>query len=316
MNKFFSLVLAGLILTISSCMQRGGEEDERLIIFHAGSLSVPFKEMTESFRAKHPGLDIRVEIAGSVACARKITDLNKPCDIMASADYRVIEEMLIPEHAQWNIPFAANEMVIAWESETTALDADSWYKVLAGEEVRYGRSDPDADPCGYRTLQLLKLAERHYAEEGLAAQLAAKDERYIRPKEVDLLALLESGSIDYMFIYRSVAEQHGLEYLSLPEEINLAEPSLDDWYGQVSVEIRGNQPGEKISLPAAAMVYGITQLTDAPNPEMATAFLQFVLGPEGQAIMQRNGQQSLIPAETPRYEHIPEALREYALQPK
>src|SRR5512138_1457549 len=69
-----------------------------LVIFHAGSLSVPMKEAANAFMKLNPGVKVQLESAGSVASARKITDLNRPCDIMASADYSVIDNMLIPKY--------------------------------------------------------------------------------------------------------------------------------------------------------------------------------------------------------------------------
>ncbi|MBU0879785.1 tungstate ABC transporter substrate-binding protein WtpA, partial [Patescibacteria group bacterium] len=45
---------------------------EELIIFHAGSLSIPFEEMEVNFEKKYPDVDVVREIGGSRACARKI----------------------------------------------------------------------------------------------------------------------------------------------------------------------------------------------------------------------------------------------------
>jgi len=96
--------------------------------------------------------------------------------------------------------------------------------------VAVGRADPDRDPCGYRTVMVLQLSEKHYGLPELADHLLAKDQRFIRPKETDLLALLESGEIDYLFIYRSVIEQHKLKMVSLPSEVNLSSPAMADCY--------------------------------------------------------------------------------------
>ena len=65
-------------------------------------------------------------------------------------------------------------------------------------------------------------------QEGLAEELRQKHGgKYIRPKETDLLALLEAGEIDYLFIYRSVAGQHGLKMILLDDEINLKSSALN-----------------------------------------------------------------------------------------
>lgn len=41
--------------------------------------------------------------------ARMISELGKSADIMASADFTVIDKALIPAHADWNIRFATNQ---------------------------------------------------------------------------------------------------------------------------------------------------------------------------------------------------------------
>ncbi|MHC4482999.1 MAG: substrate-binding domain-containing protein, partial [Planctomycetota bacterium] len=190
-----------------SCSEVSG----KLVIFHAGSLAVPFKQMCEQFNKHYPHIRIFREAAGSRVCARKVADLNRSCDVIASADYTVIETLLIPEYADWNIKFASNEMVIAFRSDSRRakqINKDNWYDILLEKDVTFGRSDPNSDPCGYRTVLVLTLAEKFYNRPGLASRLLAKDRRYIRPKEVDLLALLEADELDYVLIYRSVAQQH------------------------------------------------------------------------------------------------------------
>ena len=106
------------------------------------------------------------------------------------------------------------------------INSDNWYEILLNKNVAFGRSDPNADPCGYRSVLTMKLAEKYYKKVGLAAEMLKKDHKYIRPKEVDLIALLEAGEMDYFFIYRSVAEQHKMKYVILPDEINLKTPAF------------------------------------------------------------------------------------------
>ena len=287
-----------------------------LIIFHAGSLSVPFKEAADSFQKEYPDVEVKLEAAGSVDCARKITELNRQCDIMASADYKVIDKLLIPEYTGWLIPFAANEMVLVYHEQSRHVErvsAGNWPDLLLKDGVYYGRSNPDSDPCGYRAVLTIKLAEEHYKSRGLASQLLAKDNRFIRPKETDLLALLESGALDYAFLYRSIAEQHGLPYITLPDSINLGAPDLADHYAEATVDIAGDEPGNTMTMKGEPMVYGVTMMKQAPNPEVAKAFLQFLLAREkGMAIMEKNGQPSLVPASTQFYQEIPGELREFA----
>lgn len=287
-----------------------------LIIFHAGSLSVPFKKIATEFTKIHPDVKVLREAAGSRSCARKISDLNRRADIMASADYTVIDKLLIPEYASWNIRFASNEMAIVFHHNSRGADdigRDNWHQVLLRKNVAFGRSNPNADPCGYRAVLTMKLAEKYYGMDGLADQMLVKDNEYIRPKETDLLALLESNTIDYIFLYRSVAEQHKLDFILLPDEVNLKKPSLTDYYKTASVKISGKKPGTFITKTGAPMVYGVTIPKNAPNPEVAFAFVEFLLTEDkGMAIMKAEGQPSVIPAYSDTYDQIPDGLKRFA----
>jgi len=323
------IYLISIIILLSSCVNTDKENKSdfknnsisgELIIFHAGSLSVPFKEIAKEFKKEYPEVNIKAEIAGSVACARKITDLKRRCDVMASADYAVIDKMLIPEYADWDIKFASNEMVIAFNEKSgnkSKINKNDWYDILLKEDVNYGRSDPNSDPCGYRSVLVIKLAEKKYDKPGIVEELLNKDIRFIRPKEVDLLALLETNTIDYIFIYRSVAEQHGLEYILLPDSINLKDPELKDFYSSVSIDINGKKPGEFIIRKGEPMVYGVTILNNAPNKKAAISFIKFLLSKnKGIKIIEKNGQPSLVPSFTSTFSKIPDELKEFAKAPE
>ncbi len=286
-----------------------------LVIFHAGSLSVPFKEIAAEFKKLHPQVNIRMEAGGSVASARKITDLDKPCDIMASADYAVIDKMLIPKFTDYNIKFASNELCVVYSEKSryaNQISAKNWIDVLLKKDVAFGRSDPNSDPCGYRTEMMLQLAEKYYKKSGLYGKFIAKDNEYMRPKETDLLALLETNSIDYIFLYRSVAVQHKLKYLILPDAINLKSAEFTTQYSAAKVEINGNKPGLKQTMTGEPMIYSFTILRNATNKAAAIAFAEFLLQKEkGQAIMARNGQPSVVPSKVENYDKVPARLKPF-----
>lgn len=307
------LVIIASTLLLFSCSS--GNKNKKLIIFHAGSLSVPFKQMKEQFEKENPEIEIFLESSGSVQCARKITDLKKDCDIMASADYTIIDKMLIPDYTQWNIKFAGNEMAIVYHDESKYADEindQNWHEILLREDVYFGRSDPNSDPCGYRAILTTQLAEDYYEIPEFSEKIINKNNEYIRPKEVDLLALLESNTIDYIFLYRSVAQQHGLKYLTLHDSVNLKNPELEDYYKTSSTEITGKTPGTKITVYGEPMVYGITILKDAPNKEPALKFFQFIFSDQGAQIMEQNGQPLIAPSNSETYENIPDELKKFA----
>ncbi|MEA1926606.1 MAG: tungstate ABC transporter substrate-binding protein WtpA, partial [Candidatus Auribacterota bacterium] len=262
-----------------------GEVSGKVIIFHAGSLSVPFSVMEKNFEKMYPDINIEREAAGSRTCARKIVDLKKPCDIMASADYRVIDNLLIPKYADWNIRFATNRMVLAYTDRSEfagKITGKNWFTILARKGVVWGHADPNLDPCGYRSLMVLQLAEIYYRQPGLYQKLIRnRPKGNIRPKSVELISLLQTGNMDYAWEYRSVAIQHGLKYLELPLQINLGAPGLDNFYRQARVKISGKRPGESIELRGQSITYGVTLLPRAPDPGAAELFLSYLLSPGG-----------------------------------
>jgi molybdate/tungstate transport system substrate-binding protein len=309
---FFLLTL--LFVSFPGCRNSAADREKEIIIFHAGSLSVPFRQLADEYIKLNPGAKILMEPAGSLVCARKVTELRKPCDIIASADYMVIDELIIPEYASWSIKFATNEIVIAFREESrysSEIDSSNWMNILLRDDVVYSRSDPDSDPCGYRSVMTFKLAEKYYGVPGLEERLTVKDKNFIRPKEVDLIALVEAGAADYMFQYKSVARQHNLKYIELPDRINLGNPLLNEHYNSVSVDVAGKTPGSKMTVRGDYINYSLAVLRDAPNNKGATDFVSFMLSPEGVEIFMRNGQDPVSPPETEQPSMIPSGLKKY-----
>ncbi|MFA7116406.1 MAG: substrate-binding domain-containing protein [Bacteroidales bacterium] len=289
-NKYFLLIL--FVPFLFSCTQN----NEQIKIFHAGSLSMPFKTIADSFKVSHPNVDFIMEASGSIDCARKITELKKECDIMASADYTVIDKLLLPKYTDSNIVFAGNEMSIVYTKNSRYHDEindQNWFKILLKPDVFYGRSDPNSDPCGYRSILVMKLAQQYYNNKSPfdINEFLAKDHRFIRPKEVDLIALLDSGALDYIFLYKSVAIQHGLPYLELPDEINLSNKEFANHYASVSVKVRGSSPKDSIIIKGTPMTYSLCILKNAPNKKLANEFVNFILDKNhGMKILKEMGQ--------------------------
>ena len=298
-RRLLCLLLAACLVPAAGCKDDKESGEISMAVFTAGSLSIPFRDVSRRFMELHPGTRVLAEAAGSRDTARKVSDLGRRCDVLGSADHQVVENLLMPAHAAFNIVFATNEMALAYTKKSRQQDritAANWHEVLLDPKVSFGRSDPDRDPCGYRTVMLFQLAERHYKVAGLARRLEQKDgRRHIRPKETDLVALLEVGQIDYIFTYRSLAIQHGLKFLTLPAQINLSAPSMAARYRAARVKVTGKKPGQTITRVGAPIAYSVTIPKKAPNRRLAEGYLDLLLSAEGQAIIKRNGQGPVIP---------------------
>jgi len=296
---FYFLAFSLICACTFPAERRSPHVSDELIIFHAGSLTFPVDKLSTAFEELYPGVEILSEAAGSRITARKVSELGREADIVMSADYQVINTLLIPEYAMWNIQFATNSMVIVYSDHSTysgEVNPENWYEILTRDGVVVGRSNPHADPNGYRTLLVWQLAESHYGHPGLYDSfLAASPEENIRPKEVDLIPLIQTGEMDYAFSYHSIALQHDLAYIDLPPEIDLSDPSYEEFYSLATVELDGHTPGAVILRQGEPIIYGVTIPNNAPNPDLAVQFLQFLFSPDGREILSNQGQIPFIP---------------------
>ncbi len=308
-----------------------------LTIFCAGSLKIPLDKVADVVKKSY-GTVVHIVPSGSVEAVRKVTDLGLRPDIVAVADYRLIPKMLVPKYTNWYLVFASNQIVITFTSKSKYADymlkhPDKWYEVLARKDVKFGFSDPNKDPCGYRAVGVIALSSIYYYNSSILKSLIldktnikvkevnGKLEVYvpavlkvkasdliIRPKSVDLIALLESGALDYAFEYKSVAIQHGLKYVELPKKINLSDPSLKDWYAKVVIHLLvGNS--KEVAMPLAPIAYGITILSNAKHYDAAVNFIKVLLGSDGREIFKECGQPILT--KPLAYGNVPEVLRSY-----
>ena len=292
-------------------------EKQKVIIYHAGSLSVPFAKIEQQFEKRHPELDRIRKAGGSTKMARLISDQGHPADIMASADYAVIDKSLIPAKASWNIRFAANQMVLCYTDQSryaNDINADNWYDILARNDVSWGHSDPNLDPCGYRSLMVLQLAEKYYNQPGLYDRLIAnRPKENIQAKAIELVELLRNGKMDYGWEYLSVAVQNDLNYVQLDDHINLGNYKFDKYYRRAQVKVTGKKQGTWITRTGKSCTYGVTLIKDGRNPDGALLFLAYLLDPQGGLdILNSLGQPPFVPCRVPTqqaFEIMPAQLK-------
>jgi len=281
--------MAVLLIGIAAivCPMHAHAADSNVVrVFHADSLRAYAGDLAAAYQAAHPGSEVQHEGSGSLDAIRKITDLHRPCDVLITADWRLLTASR-PGLGGWAVVFAGNSMGILFtekSKDAAAISADNWFDILDRPGVRYGHSNPARDPAGYWTLILWRLAENFYRKPGLAKRLAAGCPlSNIRPHNIDLISLLESGDLDYYFGYASDARLGPLKFLSLPPQINLSDVAMRKDYAVVTVKAGG------ATIAGAPIAYGVTIPNDAPNPSGAMDFVKLILGAQGQAIAAKAG---------------------------
>src|SRR6266511_3032190 len=107
-----------VFLAFVACRSQRSE----VVIFHASSLSSVLSDAADLFRKQNPQARVRLEPSGSQVAARKVSELGMRADIVAVADAQLVDKMMIPSHALWNVVFATNELVIAHKDHSKGTD--------------------------------------------------------------------------------------------------------------------------------------------------------------------------------------------------
>lgn len=251
-----SLFLVALCL-IACAEPRPEPPKAPITVFAAASLARPLKVLADSFARDHRIVS-RAELGGSMEQVRKITELGRIPDVLLLVDDETIAS-LMPSHLDWYVRFATNRLVIAYSARSRHADSvtsDNWFDVLARKDVRVGRADPNVAPAGKHALVVLKRAEAFYARKGLEQRLLTRaSAEYVRPNATELAALLETGEVDYILDYESVARQYGFKFVPLPSDV------------------------------ADVVLYGMSVPRRAANFSGGVEFAAFVLSDEGKQIL-------------------------------
>lgn len=201
-------------------------------------------------------------------------------------------------------PVASTQIVLAYSPKSkfaaafAAAKGDDWLKVLQSPGLRFGRTDPVADPQGQYVLYAMQLAALYYKQPALATSITGPAENSAQifpmvsnPKifsETSLLSRLQEGQIDATLGYQSAIVSQKLPFITLPAEINFSDPALSKtWYSKASLTL--TQKGVTKTVHPGLLVFYAMVLKNAPNPAAAAAFVDFLGGPKGQAVFAKYG---------------------------
>jgi len=287
--------------------------DAPLVVYTAASLARPMRQALDAYAAR-TGVKGVLESGGSLEHARKLTELGRVPDLLVLADHEVFPRLLMPAHVDWYVRFARNRMVIAWTKRSgfaRDMKEASWREILARPDVEVGRTDPATAPAGYRALLLLRLAALHYGDSTLERRILARAHaRNMRANAAELVALLQTGQIDYILEYESLARAHGLQWLALPPQIDLSDPTREADYARASVRVPGSSPRDSVTIVGAPIVFGLSVPRAAPHRSQGEAFAAFLLSAEGRRILTQANVE-LIPIPRVIGRNVPDAMRSY-----
>ena len=140
--------------------------------------------------------------------------------------------------------------------------------------VKLGISNPVSDPAGLRGWVVLEAAGYLYSggnQQAYVSPLLQNNANVTGTNAAALVAPLQAGQIQFLFIYKSAAISDGLKFLTLDSHVNLGSPSLGSFYSQFSyTDSAGKSAG-------APIILCVTVPLSAVNVAEALQFVQYVV---------------------------------------
>jgi len=231
-------------------------EPVTLNVFAAASLTDAFTEIGKNFEAANPGVTVTFNFAGSQALRTQIEE-GAPADVFASANKTEMDNLitgtLVAQDA--SKVFLNNKLVIILPSDNSA--AMEKLEDLAKPGIKLIIAAEEV-PVGKYARQVLDLMNGSFGSDFKDKVLANVVSNEDNVKQV--VAKVQLGEGDAGIVYTSDAvAAPDLKTIEIPAELNVIAK------------------------------YPVAPLTKSAHAELATAFVNYVLSPDGQAVLQKWG---------------------------
>jgi molybdate/tungstate transport system substrate-binding protein len=142
----------------------------------------------------------------------------------------------------------------------------------------------------------IKVEEHNNSYTILVPEILEAERLAIRDSSIKLLFPLQSGDLDYAFEYKSVAQQHDMNFLEFPDKINLSSENYKTLCENMKVKLAFKRfASVNPDYDILPITYGMTIPNNAPHPEQAIRLINFILSPQGQEILEKNKQVTINP---------------------
>ena len=250
-----SLRAVGVALLLAACQPTVAETVE-LTTFGAASLSDVLATIEEEYEADAPGIDLVIATDSSTALRTQIEE-GAPADVFLSADTANPAALVEGELAREAVEFAANTIALVVPVENPAGIESPADLATAGAQII--AAGPEVPITGYVTEVVANLAAMPDYPAAFADAYAAN----VVSQEDNVsgvLAKIELGEGDAGFVYQTDARASSeVLLIPIPEEANVH------------------------------AVYAGCVTADSRHGPEATAFLDWLAGPEGQSILAEYG---------------------------
>ena len=250
------LLLTSLLVGCSPSVTATSADARTLTVFAAASLTEAFTETGKNFEIAHPGATVAFNFAGSQTLRTQI-EAGAPADVFASANKTEMEALVQASLVAEGTPqvFLTNKLVVILPTNNPgALER---LEDLANPGLKLVFAAEEV-PVGKYARQALDQMNGPYGADFKERVLenVVSNEDNVR----QVVTKVQLGEADAGIVYTSDAvAAPELKTIDIPAELNVIAE------------------------------YPIAQLIHSANADLATAFIDYVLSDEGQAILQKWG---------------------------
>ncbi len=227
---------------------------QEITVFAASSLTDAFNEIAEAFEAENPGAQVLYNFGSSSQLAAQLSE-GVVADVFASANSAQMQVAVDAERIE-----AGTEEMFVSNKLTIAVPVDN--------------------PAGIQSLEDL-------GEPGVQLILAVKGVP-VRDYTDQIVAEMPA-EFQEQFFANLVSEEDNVRQVAAKIALGEADAGIV-YTSDITPDIAAQV--QQIVIPESQNViatYPIAPLVDAPHPELAQRFVEFVLSPEGQEILSRWG---------------------------
>lgn len=231
-------------------------EPKTLTVFGAASLTNALEEIGDAFEAANPGVTVEFNFAGSQTLRTQI-EQGAQADVFASANTQEMDALVIENFVPADSAriFVTNQLVVVMPADNPAGVIALVDLTRPGLKVVLAAREV---PVGNYALQVLDKLDVSLGT-GFKEKVLANVVSYENDVK-QVVAKVQLGEADAGIVFSSDAvAAPQLQKINIPEENNVAAQ------------------------------YPLAALTNSQNPELAQAFIGFVLSAEGQAVLQKWG---------------------------
>lgn len=286
-----------------------------LSISAAGTLGQLFPEAAGELVNSTPGVSAPLAAQlyrGSIAAVEAATVPGQAFDVVASADYHLIPQLLEPGWAGWEVVFATTPLVLAYDPSVAAfsgVNSSNWAVRLTEPGVVLGVANASVDPAGYNAIFALELqgllangslgAVYSHFYGGAPGGFAVPSPTTTRVElESQAALLLGAHAVSAFLIYRSYAVENHLAYVALGPSVDLGSTDAGHvaGYAAASTTILAPSGAGSEVVRGAPVAFAATVPSNAPDPGLGNLFIHLLASWKGGQLLAAAGFDPIAPA--------------------